>query len=132
MKDPEFVTLRNRFLISILIVIIFASTLIAFMIRMLSNTDTVYRKIVKGDTMYILLVSKKCNRCQAVQDVLDENEISYYVLDNNSNSIKNIYSKIEMEDDIKVPCLLHIEKGKLDSYIDDIDDKTLLEEFINR
>ena len=132
MKDPEFVTLRNRFLISILIVIIFASTLIAFMVRMLSNTDTVYRKIVTGDTMYILLVSKKCNRCQAVQDVLDENEISYYVLDNNSNSIKNIYSKIEMEDDIKVPCLLHIGKGKLDSYIDDIDDKTLLEEFINR
>ncbi|MBQ6476972.1 MAG: hypothetical protein IJI43_00860 [Bacilli bacterium] len=132
MKDPEFIELKNRTLITVLVVLIFASTLIAFMIRLLNNGNNLYKKISNKETMYVLLVSKECKRCNAVEDVLFDNKIKYYTLDKNDGNTERIYNMIELDDEVTDPCLFYIKKGKLDSYLDNIDDQGELEDFIDR
>ena len=127
MNDPEFIEMRNKFLISLLIVGVFATLFIVFLFRLVGTNSNVDNKVLQKKDILVLVVDNKCARCDAVKEVLKENDIKYSILDR----YKDIYQKIGLDDEITTPCILSIKKGKLDSYLDNIDDQTVLEEYLN-
>ena len=133
MRDPEFISLRNRLLICILIVSIFALTLIFFIYRLSGvGGSSIYNRVLKKESFIIFVKDKDCDKCDAVEDILDEEGIKYYVLDRyKDNNTKIIYQRIKLEDDINTPCIMNIKKGKVYSYIDSISDKNSLNDYIN-
>lgn len=132
MKDPEFIEMRNKFLISLLIVSIFAALFIVFLFKLIGTNSNVDNKVLQNKDVLVLVVDNKCARCDAVKEVLKENNIKYSILDRyKDNKTKYIYQKIGLDDEITTPCILSIKKGKLDSYLDNIDDQTVLEEYLN-
>ena len=132
MNDPEFIEMRNKFLISLLIVSIFAALFIVFLFKLIGTNSNVDNKVLQNKDVLILVVDKNCARCNAVKEVLKDNDIKYSILDRyKDNKTKYIYQKIGLDDEITTPCILSIKKGKLDSYLDNIDDQTVLEEYLN-
>ena len=131
MHDPEFIEMRNKFLITLLIVGIFATTLIVFLFKLIGTNSNVSSSINANKDVLILVVDNKCDKCNAVKEVLKENNVKYKVLNRyKDNKTKLIYQKIGLDDEITSPCLLNIKKGKLDSYLDNIDDQIVLEEYL--
>ena len=132
MKDPEFIELRNKFFIAALIIGIFATTLIVFIFKLNGSSSLIYNDVKQKKDVLVLVVDKDCDKCNAVGEVLKDNNIKFKKMDRyKDNKTKLIYQKIGLDDKIITPCILNIKKGKLDSYFDNIDNKIELEEYLS-
>ena len=81
MRDPEFISLRNKVLIGLGIFIVFITLIIMIMYRFLGNySGKVYEDVVADKTFVFLQVSDNCKMCDSVINVLDERDIKYEIL----------------------------------------------------
>lgn len=128
MKDLEFIELRNRFLLALLICVIF---LVPFFLIFYRNITTENSKILKRinqeETFYIFLTKNNCKDCKEIEKKLQELSLDY--LKSNQDKDKNyqkVLTKVEISnDDITLPTLFYIENGKLISILMDFDDENL-------
>lgn len=133
MRDPEFIALRNKFLIIASIFLVFSVLVIIIMFRFLGNyTGKVYDDVVDNKTFVFLQVSDNCEMCDSVKLVLDDNNIEYEILTMTSKDrYKDVYRVLDINsDNIKAPSLFYIKKGEVVSYLNDIDSQDELDEFI--
>ena len=77
MNDPEFIMLRNKFLIGILVALIFIIPLFLFFKNKIIDNEDITKKIRNKETLIILVVENNCIECKNYQEQLNNNGIGY-------------------------------------------------------
>lgn len=131
MKDPEFIQLRNRFLLAILIAVVFSVPLFIFLNRNFSDTNVLSR-VRKKETFIILIENKKCKLCEKVDNLLDDNSVDYVRLNRDKNKD---YDKILKELDLvnkreEYPIIVYVSEGKMVANLFSIVEVDEVDEFI--
>ncbi len=134
MKDPEFIELRNKFLIGIVVSLIFTVPIfLVFYNRITPNTSKIINKIKKEESFFLLVTEKNCKKCNEYQRIIDNYLINYEVM--NKNKDKNYKNTIKLlgieESDVEIPCLIYIDKGKLISSLPNIKSEEEFNTFIS-
>lgn len=131
MKDPEFIDLRNKFLIGVLISVVLAVPLIIFFYKSYASSD-VLTLINSKETFTILVTSDECENCKLVSDILDDYDIEYKKLNSDRNKdYQEIMTKLGIENKREVyPILVYVEKGSMKANLFDITGKEMIGEFL--
>lgn len=132
MNDPEVIELKNRFLLGVFIAAVFCIPLILFMCKFVPVDTDVYKYIKQGESLVIFVEEDKCDKCDNVKNILDNNNVSYFVLDKESNDYYKILDRLRFEDSfVRTPGLIFVRDGKLGAYIFEINTKEDVQEFID-
>lgn len=119
MDDSEFIELRSRFILGILICIVFLIPVFFFLYNRLIKTGSVMKKIQKNDSFIVFVIDNHCQECSRYQSILRDRNIDYVV----SNKDKDIHyekylEKLDMSESfIKVPTVIYIENGHLFAFL---------------
>jgi glutaredoxin len=124
MKDPELIELRNKYLLGILVSIVFLTPLFFFLYNhFISKNSLIVERIQRGESFMLLIHDKDYyNRGKMVRKVLKKYDIDYEV----SNLEKDYHYEEILKilklssSDIKSPTLMYIEKGELISTLPNI------------
>lgn len=131
MKDPEFVKLRNKFLFAVFIGLLFTVPLLIFVSKTYSSSN-VLNKINKGKTFTILVVNSDCDMCDSVDEILDNSDVDYLVLDKSTNKdydeIMNKLTIVNKRE--KFPIVVYVEEGKMKAYLTNITNDDLVNQFL--
>lgn len=131
MKDPEFVKLRNKFLFAVFIGLLFTVPLLIFVSKTYSSSN-VLNKINKGKTFTILVVNSDCDMCNSVDEILDNSDVDYLVLDKSTNKdydeIMNKLTIVNKRE--KFPIVVYVEEGKMKAYLTNITNDDLVNQFL--
>ena len=132
MRDPEFIELRNKFLLGIGILIIFAIPIFFFVKNKLYMPDSkIMKYLKKNDSMVILVIENKCDRCNKSREVLNELNVNYFILNKDTERDYNsIIRKLNIEDEIQVQSIIYVDEGNLYSYIYNIRNKKEITDFV--
>ena len=123
MKDPEFIALRNRFLIALIVTLIFVIPMSIFIFNKFSTTKSeALKNIDQEKSIIIYLTKNKCSKCEKYKKVLDNNNVNYFELNiDKDEDFKEIMLKIEMSSKYATaPGVIYVEKGKMYANIVDI------------
>lgn len=118
MNDPEFIMLRNRFIIGLIAALVFTIPLTFFFInKLVDKPSKILEEITNQETMLILVTEDDCASCQKVEKVLQENEVAYNRLNKDTDSkYSQILKEIDVtESDITPPTIVYLVDGKLNS-----------------
>lgn len=112
MKDPEFVTFKNKILISMGLVILFAIPIMFFLVRTY-GTSSVLNKINKKESMTILVVSKDCDNCSMAKATLKDSGVKFVKLNSSTNkNYKEIMRKLNIENEKEeFPIIIYVDNG---------------------
>lgn len=131
MRDPEFISLRNRFFTGVLIALLFSVPLFIFLYKSYSNSDAM-TMINKKKTFVMLVVSNDCKSCELVDDKLKDNGIDAVKVNSDTNkdydeimAKMNIINKRE-----KFPIIVYVEEGNMKANLFDVDSEQSINEFI--
>lgn len=115
MNDPEFIMLRNKFLIGILVALIFIIPLFLFFKNKIIDNEDIIKKIRNKETLIILVVENNCIECKNYQEQLDNNDITYIKV--NKEKDKNyelILNELNMSyDDVTSPSIIYVKDKKV-------------------
>lgn len=117
MRDPEFVALRNRFLLGVVATLIIIIPLLVFFINKYGDSkSSVIKAIEKKEDIVVLVSNKECDFCPKVEAVLKDNNIEYIIFDKvKEDKYEEILQKLEFSDNyVTVPGIFTLKKGKLD------------------
>ena len=134
MNDPELIELRNKFLLGILVAVVFCVPIIVFMSKnMVTNDSDIYSYIKNRETFIIFVEEKRCSECYKVQDILASKNVSYYVLNiDKTNDYLSILKRLNLsEDSVTTPGIIYVDEGKLYSYLFNIADDEQVNNYIS-
>ena len=134
MNDPELIELRNKFLLGILVAVVFCVPIIVFMSKnMVTNDSDIYSYIKNRETFIIFVEEKRCSECDKVKDILDSKNVSYYVLNIvKTNDYLSILIRLNFsEDSVTTPGIIYVDEGKLYSYLFNIVDDEQVNNYIS-
>ncbi len=124
MKDPEFIELRNKFLLGILVSIVFLTPLFFFFYNHLIVKDSSIVERIQRKESFVLLIQDKdyYNRGKMVRNILKEYAVDYEVSNLEKDShYEEILKILKLSSsDIESPTLVYIEKGVLVSTLPNI------------
>lgn len=136
MDSDEFIELKNRFLLGLLVAIIFAFLLILFFTNKFSfRNGKVLKAINQDKTFFLLLIdSKECSQCSNYLEKLEDSDVKYYKYDVSiKTDYEEILEKVELTDEmIECPGIIYIEKGEMVANIMGIDDEDIFSSFVER
>ena len=133
MNDPEFILLRNKFLLGIAITIIFAIPIFFIIKNKILNEDTSIIKSFQEESRILLfLEDNNCKNCKEYKNILSDSNVYYYSLNKSKDKeYKKTLNILKIsQEDINIPSLLYVEKGNLVATLVDIDTKEEIIEFI--
>ena len=134
MEDQEFDSLKKRFLIGLVIIIVFVSLCIIILNRVFNNYDgDIYKDVKNNKTLVILQVSNNCEMCDSVKIVLEDRNIEFEELTMSyKDRHEDVYRLLGVESkNIKAPALFYVKKGELVAYLNDIKSDNELNMFID-
>lgn len=127
MKDPEFIELRNKFLLGILISLIFLTPLFFFFYNhLIVKNSPIVERIQRSESFTLLIRDKDYyNRAKVVENILKEYAVDYEVCNLEKDShYEEILQILKLSSsDIESPTLIYIEKGILISTLPNIQNK---------
>lgn len=131
MRDPEFIELKNRFLLGVGIVVLFAIPIIIFLVKTY-GTSSVLNKINKDETFTILVTAKECDNCKLVSNILKDYDVEFVKLNSSTNkSYEEIMKKLKVENKREeFPILIYIKDGEMQANLFSIDTREKVEGFI--
>ena len=133
MRDPEFIELRNKFLLGLFIFLVFAIPIFFFIKNKfyVSNSD-IYNSINKKNDMLILVVENKCDKCNESKKILNNIDINYYILNKDKQKdYIQILNKLNIhKKEIVSPTLIYIKEGNIYAYINNIKSEEEINSFI--
>ena len=115
MKDPEFIMLRNRFLLGIIVAIIFVLPLFYFFKNKLLFDESTISKIRDNKKLTLLVVENKCEECQEYEKILKANNILYTKINKyKDKSYELVLNELGISnDDVPSPTIIYIEEQKV-------------------
>ena len=132
MKDPEFIELRNKFLLALLVALIFSVPVFFIFKNKLISNNSIEDKINNNKNIVLYIVEDNCINCNKIKKYLDSNKIKYNMIYKNSNDYQKAMNIIGVnKENIISPTIMYIEETKLKSYIVDIKSEKEAEDFIN-
>lgn len=115
MNDPEFIMLRNRFLIAIIVALIFTVPLFFFFKNKFLIDESIINKIKKKENITLLIVKRNCNECEEYKKQLESSNVAYIKI--NKDKDKNydlLLNDLNMSyTDITIPTIIYIENKKV-------------------
>lgn len=132
MNDPELRQLVKKFLIIVTITLIFiVPSFFIFYNKILIHKNTILNDLNKNKTIIIYITEDNCKKCNTIiKDFKNNKKIKE--LKTNDRDYDEIIRKIKInEDAIVPPTVIYIKKGKLVSYIVNVNSKKELKEFLN-
>lgn len=131
MRDPEFIELKNRFLLGVGIVVLFAIPIIIFLVKTY-GTSSVLNKINKDETFTILVTAKECDNCKLVSNILKDYDVEFVKLNSSTNkSYEEIMKKLKVENKREeFPILIYVKDGEMQANLFSIDTREKVEGFI--
>lgn len=131
MRDPEFVELKNKFLIGMGLVILFAIPIMIFLINTYGNSN-VLNKINKKDSFTILVTSKDCDNCSMVNSTLKKNDVKYVKLNSSTNkNYEEIMRKLTIENKSnEFPFIVYVDEGVMKANLFSIESEKDVVEFV--
>lgn len=133
MNDPELIELRNKFLLGILVAVVFCVPIIVFMSKnMVTNDSDIYSYIKNKETFIIFVDEKRCSACDDVQDILDNKNVSYYEMNiDKTKDYLSILKRLNLSEEIvTTPGIIYVDEGKLYSYLFDIESDEQVNNYI--
>ena len=115
MRDPEFIEMRNKFILGMTVLILFGIPFLIFITRkFMVETSPILKGIDNAETMIVFVEKADCSNCKMVNDTLKSYGIKYKKI--NSSSDRNygkILHKLDITTtDIDEPTLMYIDEGK--------------------
>ena len=134
MRDPEFIKLRNKFFIGVVVSLIFTVPLfLIFYNRLTPETSKVIKRIEGEDTFYLLVVEKNCKNCSSMKNILKDQNVDYEIIDKNKD--KKYSDTLKLLDlssqEVETPCLIYIEQGNLIASLPSIQEEEEIITFMN-
>ena len=132
MDDPEFKEMVKKAIFAVAVALVFIIPIFFIFKNKLSSTPNTIVKDIREEKTFILYITKEnCNKCKTLKKEL--NNIEYKELNKDTNKNYNeIMMKLELNDSkIYVPALVYINKGKVESYIVDINTKEDIDNFLS-
>lgn len=131
MKDPEFIELKNRFLIGIFICLLFMIPLFIFMYKSYISSDAM-TMINNKKTFVMFVVSNDCSDCFLVKEMLKDKNIKFTTVNSDTNrDYSAIMSRMTILNKEKsFPFIVYVEDGKMKANLFDINSEKKLNEFI--
>ena len=133
MNDPELIELRNKFLLGILVAVVFCVPIIVFMSKnMVTNDSDIYSYIKNKETFIIFVDEKRCSACDDVRDILDNKNVSYYEMNiDKTKDYLSILKRLNLSEEIvTTPGIIYVDEGKLYSYLFDIESDEQVNNYI--
>ena len=131
MRDPEFVELKNKFLIGMGLVILFAIPIMIFLIKTYGNSN-VLNKINKKDSFTILVTSRDCDNCSMVSSTLKKNDVKFVKLNSATNkNYEEIMRKLTIENKSnEFPFIVYVDEGVMKANLFSIESEKDVVEFV--
>ncbi len=131
MRDPEFIKLRNRFFLSVVVTVIFIIPVIILVLNKFSSSKSELLMNVSKEKSLIIYISDNSKKSKELEKALSN--ISYFKLNVGDDDFKEIMLRIEMNSEFaKAPGLIYVEKGKMSANIVDIDNENEIYLFIEK
>lgn len=133
MQNPEFILLRNRFLIALLVALIFTIPLTLLFINKFSNKPSrIIDSINNKESIFILVTENNCEKCQETENIMKENNIDFILLNKDTEEkYDSIIKKIDIpNDELTPPTIIYIKDGIINSKLVN-SSQTEIEEFLN-
>lgn len=115
--------LVKKFIIGLIVVIIFAIPTVIFLInKFIYNDSSIIKKIDNKETFMILVKDYSCNNCIEIKNIIEDNNYDCVELNSyEENKYKNVLNKIDLSlSDIKTPSVIYVDKGKVYSFLVDV------------
>lgn len=129
-KDPEFIELRNKFLLGVGACILFGVFIILIFVRIFITDGGVNSKIRKKEDFLIYVDSYDCSHCSEVQKYLDDQNVAYMKFDLNDNYIKKIIQDNKLVKDGIVPGIFYYKDGQMYANLLGMQDTNELSQFL--
>lgn len=135
MDNEEFIELRNKFLLGVVVsIIIVIPFLFLFINRYTGIKSSVYKAYRSDKTFLVLVTNKeKSKECQKIKKILKDKDISY--LEYNLDKVKDRDLVIPMfgvaEKKILVPALFYVKDGETSMYTLEVDSEKRVDSFIS-
>lgn len=116
MRDPEFILLRNRFLVAVGVVLVFAIPTLLFVVKSFGREVTdVLKGLNEKEDMLIYVESNDCTGCLEVKQVLEDKNVEYMILNIDKNiDYEEIIRKLGVSRKVvEVPSLIYVEDGDM-------------------
>ena len=132
MNDPELIELRNKFLLGIVIAVIFCTPLFIFMNKSFgSNESKIYKMMKQRESFVVFTYDKKCDTCDGVKNMLDKKKLPYFELNvDKAKDLDKILKWLNINSEIESPGLIYVKDGFLGAYIFDIKTEEDVNDFI--
>lgn len=114
MRDPEFVQLRNRFLLGVVISLCLAVPLILFFYKSYMGSSAI-NKINKKEDFVLLITSNDCSECKKVGDILENNDVKFSKMNVSTTKDSNlVMKKLGITNNREVyPIVVYVKSGKM-------------------
>ena len=115
MRDPEFIELKKRFTLGIIIVLLISVPFLIFITKkFMVETSPIIKGINENKTMLVLVEKVDCETCKDIENIIDSYGVKYYKLNSQSDrSYLTIMYKMGItRKDIVEPTLVYINEGK--------------------
>ena len=131
MKDPEFQKLAKKFLLGMVIILIFLIPLfIIFRNKFYTGTD-IEKKIDNKKTFIVYYIDSRCELCETYKKHLSNIGLKYEIIYKNNTNTPSILRKIGITPTkLTTPSLIYIKKGKLVSTLAPINSKDEIDEYL--
>ncbi len=131
MKDREFIELRNRFFLAILISLIVIVPVLLLFINKFTRVDSSILKRIKNNETFFLVIEEK--QSKKIKQLLKSNKVSFEVINKKKlNDYEDILEQLEIEeDDITLPTVFYIKEGELIASLSNVTEEDLEEFIIN-
>ena len=89
MRDPEFIELKNRFLIGLLVSLFIGVLLFLFYYRSYNFRDgDIYIQIKNSDKILVFVEDNDCIKCRDIKKALDDSKNKYIVYNRDEEDYK--------------------------------------------
>ena len=114
--DQDFIALRNRIVLAVLVAIVFTIPLIIFIFNKFGNNSSlILNSLNKKENLVLLVTKEECKSCEDSENLLKKQKVNYTLLNKDQETnYEKIIRKIGIsDDDIIVPTIMYVEEGLL-------------------
>lgn len=114
--DQDFIALRNRIVLAVLVAIVFTIPLIIFIFNKFGNNSSlILNSLNKKENLVLLVTKEQCKSCEDSENILKKQKVNYTLLNKDQETnYEKIIRKIGIsDDDIIVPTIIYVEEGLL-------------------
>ena len=135
MRNEEFIELRNKFLLGVLVALIITIPFLLLFIRQYrANKSSVLEAYGNKKTFTVLIYkSSDCSKCKMIRSKLDSLDVYYLEYDlDKAVGKETLLKRVGVsEKDLIIPALVYVKNGESIVRSLEIDDEESIDEFVN-